>query len=282
MKSKIIVIILIIATILFGLVFYSRYISTSGLIVKEYRIEKKNIPSHFDGIKIVHFSDLHYGRTIFNKDLINIVKEINLIKPDIVIFTGDLIDSDYKSSDSEINDIIDEFNKIDSTLGKYIIRGNHDYVQKNAYKKIISEINFIELNNTYDIIYKDNLAPIYIAGVDTISYKKDNINASFEYFNEDNINNLFKILIMHEPDKIDNYLKTDKIDLVLAGHSHNGQVVIPFIGPLTTPMFAKKYYSEHYTIGECDLYISSGIGVSKVNFRFMNRPSINFYRLVNK
>ena len=65
----------------------------------------------------------------------------------------------------------------------------------------------------------------------------------------------------------------------MAGHSHNGQIRLPIIGALYTPEGAREYYDEHYVIDGIDLYISSGIGVSLVNYRFWNRPSINFYRL---
>ena len=86
---------------------------------------------------------------------------------------------------------------------------------------------------------------------------------------------------MHEPDFIDE-IDYRKFDLVLAGHSHNGQVRLPFIGALVKPNYAKKYYDEYYKIKNTDLYISSGIGVSEVNFRLFNRPSFNLYRLTNR
>ena len=76
-------------------VIYARYGGTEGLKTKEYTIETKDIATTFDGIKIVHFSDLHYLRVTDKNKLKQIVKEINLINPDIVFFTGDLIDKDF-------------------------------------------------------------------------------------------------------------------------------------------------------------------------------------------
>ena len=95
-----------------------------------------------------------------------------------------------------------------------------------------------------------------------------------------NENISYKIILTHEPDITDEIIKKDNsVNLVLAGHSHNGQIRLPLIGALTTPNEAKKYYDNYYKIGNTHLYVSSGIGVSKVNFRLFNRPSINFYRI---
>ena len=84
--------------------------------------------------------------------------------------------------------------------------------------------------------------------------------------------------MLHEPDYIDQ-IGYEDYDLILAGHSHNGQVRVPFIGAVVLPVGAKKYYKEHYDLGDTKLYISSGIGTSTLNFRLFNRPSINFYRI---
>ena len=88
-KVIIYVMIIIILTVL-----YARFIGTSFLKVKEYPIYSDSVPNDFDGIKIIHFSDLHYKRAITREKIDKIVDEINLIKPDIVVFTGDLIDKD--------------------------------------------------------------------------------------------------------------------------------------------------------------------------------------------
>ncbi len=73
--------------------------------------------------------------------------------------------------------------------------------------------------------------------------------------------------------------KYDNINLVLAGHSHNGQINIPYIKKLFLPEGSKKYYNNYYKVNNTNLYISSGLGESKINFRLFNKPSINFYRI---
>ena len=83
---------------------------------------------------------------------------------------------------------------------------------------------------------------------------------------------------MHKPDTFDD-IKQYNFNLVLAGHSHNGQIRLPIYGAILTPKGAKKYYKPHYKIDNTDMYISSGIGNTVIDYRLFNRPSFNIYRL---
>lgn len=277
--KKIIKILLIIVLLITSILLYARYIGTSGLITKEYKIETKDIPKSFDGLKIVHFSDLHYLRVTNSSTLQKVVDEINLINPDIVFFTGDLIDKDFKPTDEEKNELINLLKSINSKYGKYAIIGNHDIIQdEETLSNIYSNSNFILMQNSYDIIYKENNDKIFIGGTDTYSYDKADIDKTMEYFiNNEDIN--YKIILSHEPDYIDTILKNYNVNLVLSGHSHNGQINIPFIKTLFLPYGSKKYYENYYKVNTTDLYISSGIGQSRINMRLFNKPSINFYRI---
>ncbi len=277
--KKIIRFLLILLLIILLLVIYARYEGTNGLITKEYKIETADISNSFDGIKIVHFSDLHYKR-IINKDRTKeIVDEINLINPDIVIFTGDLIDKDFDVSDEDIEDLTLLLNNINSKYGKYAIIGNHDYVRDDdILNDIYNNSSFVLLKNSYDVIYGDNNDKLFIGGVDTYSYDKADIDKTMEYF-EDNEDIDYKIILVHEPDYIDTITSKYNVNLVLAGHSHNGQINIPFIKEMFLPYGSNKYYENYYIVNDTPLYVSSGIGESRINFRLFNRPSINFYRI---
>lgn len=267
----IVVIILVIA--------YSRYVGTSGLVTKEYKIETNKIDDSFDGLKIVHFSDLHYKRIINRERLESVVEEINLINPDIVFFTGDLIDKDFDITDQDKIDLTECLKMINSKYGKYAVNGNHDYVRdENLLNEIYDGSDFILLNNNYDIIYGDGDDKLFIGGLDNYSYGKSDIDKVMNYFvNNEDIN--YKIILVHEPDYADNFINRYNIDLILSGHSHNGQVNIPYIKKLFLPYGSKKYYENYYEINNTLIYVSSGIGESRINFRLFNRPSINFYRI---
>ncbi len=256
------------------IVIYSRYVGTSGLITKEYNVKNTKLPQSFNGLKIAHFSDFHYGRTTNIENLKYVAKEINLLKADIVVFTGDFFDKNTKLSDDEINQIIEVLSSINSTYGKYYVTGNYDILYDN-YADIFNNSEFSNLDDKYEIILSKQNESILLSGT---NYKSD-----LKYLEELFKNELptYKINIMHIPDVYDK-IKDYNYDLVLSGHSHNGQVTIPFYGALYTPNGAKKYYKPYYKLDNTDMYISSGIGTSNYDFRLFNRPSINFYRLNSK
>lgn len=283
-KHPIIKFIIIFILIIAAILLYSRFIATKGLVTKEYKITSSSIQDNFHGFKIVHISDVHYGRTTDKKDLNNMVKEVNLLKPDIVVLTGDLIDRDTKLDDYLKGEISEALSSINANVGKYAISGNHDS-NFSEWESIINDSGFKNLNDTYELIYNDGYTPILLAGLSSNLNNQVDIteryNKILEYSNNENIKELYKILLIHEPDYINN-IDYSNFNLILAGHSHNGQVRLPFMGGIILPNGAKKYYKEHYKINNTDLYISSGIGTSGISFRLFNKPSINFYRLTNK
>ncbi len=262
---------------------YAMYIGTKGFKIKEYKIKSSTISEDYNGLKIAHLSDIHYGnKSITKKDLENIVKKINSLKPDIIVLTGDLVDKDINSKQYE--DLVDVLSKLEATINKYAIDGNHDYSYK-KWSSLIEDCDFVNLNDTYDVIYNNSYDSIFIAGISNNTYTTKNIKDKSEvildYLNSEEYNSTYSILLMHEPDYIDD-IDYSKFDIVMAGHSHNGQVRIPIFGAIILPDGSKQYYKEHYTLNNTDLYISSGIGTSTLPIRLFNRPSANFYRIVKE
>lgn len=276
--KKGLIIIGIIILIISSFFCYMRFIGTTGLQVREYRIENEKIPNSFYGFKIVHFTDLHYKTTVSEKELKKLVKEINNLKPDIVVFTGDLVDKHVELDDNDENTLIKELNKIESTTGLYAVKGNHDYYS-DSFEKVFDQTKFKVLYNSYDLIYYKGNIPILLTGISSEVENDMNIEQAFSY-NE--MDNLYTISILHEPDSIDKILDYSNVDLILAGHSHNGQVRLPFIGAIVRVDGGKKYANEYYKVKDTDLYISGGIGTSGYKIRFFDRPSINLYRLISK
>ena len=276
-SKKIIKILFFIIFILIIILLYSRFIGTKGLKVKEYKIVNENFTDNFYGLKIVHITDLHYGNTTNKSDLKKIVDKVNLIKPDIIVFTGDLLDKEL--SNEELEEFKSILNNMKSNIKKYAVNGNHD----ENFSEILKETGFTDLNNNYDSLYNSNNSVILFSGINT----NDDINDAIKNINnflsdEQNTNNIiYKIMLMHEPDKILDF-DYNNYDLILAGHSHNGQITIPFIGSLYKPNGSKKYYKDYYELEGTKLYISGGIGTSTLKFRLFNKPSINLYRLTSK
>lgn len=270
-KSHIFIYILLIIGLI---IIYSRYIATTGIQIKEYSVINNKIPKSFKGFKIVHFSDLKYGSTTNQKYLKKLVNKIDELNPDIIIFTGDLITSNYKLTDNDKKSIIENLNKLDPKIDIYSIRGDNDINE--TYNSIITQTKIIEINNLNKLIYYKGDTPIMLIGLDDSINGNQSLDMAFNYEE----NNYYKILITHEPDTYEK-IKDKNIDLFLAGHSLNGQVRLPFIGSVYTPTGAKKYYDSKYKIDNTEIYISNGLGTSKIPYRLNNRPSINLYRFYN-
>lgn len=271
LKWKIIFGILIFILLLFICL---RFIGTKGLIIKEYKVVNKNIDTSFYGFKIVHFSDLHYGMSVDEKVLSNLVDKINKTKPDIVVFTGDLIDKKKNYTESDTKLLTKYLSKIKSSYGNYYVNGDDDE-NINSFDSIMVNSNFKSLNNNYEVITSEKNKKILISGISTNA----NIKIFNDIFKDDDYS--YKIIMMHYTDNYDLISKYN-FDLVLSGHSHNGQVRLPYIGALVKMNNSKKYYDPYYKINDTDMYISGGIGNSKVNLRLFNTPSFNLYRLVDK
>ena len=267
-KHNILIYFILIIALLF---LYSKYIEPYNLTIKEYKIENEYLPKSFDGIKIVHFSDIHLGSTVDIKYLDKIVNLINKQNPDIVVFTGDMLDKRRALNDSEIESVKKSLSKIKSNLGNYAVSGNHDIKQLDTYKKIM-DTNFTILDNEEKLIYYKENNPISLVGLSDSSETKINYDVL------EKENNYYRFVLCHEPDeykKISNY----SFNVMFSGHSHGGQVKLPFIGKIYTPIGAKTYYDDYYKLDNKEIFISNGIGTTRIDIRFNSAPSINLYRL---
>ena len=270
-KSKLKVTLIIIAIAIAGIFVYIRFIATSGFIVKEYAVESEKLPENFNGFKIAHLSDIHYA-SVGKEALDKIVDEVNKMKPDIIVFTGDLYDEYSNLTEDMKLKIIDSLSKLSAPSGKYAVSGNHDY-KHDGYKDIITGSGFTYLHNESKLIYYLGDEPIEIVGYP--DEREDQPDYSIE------LTDNYKIALIHEGDSYLN-IKDKDFDLVLAGHSHGGQVRLPFIGVIYKVNGAKKYYDAHYKEGKTDIYVSSGIGEVEYKIRAFNKRSFNFYRLYKK
>lgn len=268
-KVLIFIIIITLLTIVYGL-----FINSRGFKVNEIALYK-DIPDSYNGLKIVHISDLYYGNSVNEKELKSIVNRINLIKPDIVVFTGDLLYKDTKIDSA----LTKQLSNIKADIDKYYITGDNDYEHEDI-SNLLDNCGFINLNDTYNLIYKDK-TPILIAGISTSKNKTNilkKVEAATDYLNN---NSVFGILLMHEVNKIEKF-DYNKFNLILAGHNLGGIVRFPLLGGIILPegnyLYGKDYYKKKGT----DIYISNGLGNKDTNFRLFNKPSFNFYRLRKK
>ncbi|GLO65840.1 MULTISPECIES: metallophosphoesterase [Oceanobacillus] len=260
-----------------GTYFYARDIEPNLLKITEEPIHYPNIPAAFHNFKIIQFSDTHIG---FHYDLDQFKElaiKINQLQPDLILFSGDLVDKPNQFYwDDRIVEILRSMN---AEHGKYWIYGNHDHggYGTEIVKDIMEAGEFILLQNESVPISKDG-SYFTLAGIDDVMLGKPDLNTALQNQQE----NDFTILLSHEPDFAD-ITKNYPVQVQLSGHSHGGQVRFPFIGDLYTPPYAEKYVQGKYELHQnFTLYVNSGIGTTRLPYRFLCKPELHMYELKAK
>lgn len=270
MKKKLIIVLIIILVLLTIVLVYNKAYKSHHITVKEYAITDKLLPEPYHGLKIVQYSDILYGKSANLNDIKNMVKKINMARPDIVIFTGDFFSKDIKLSQKELEKIKKELNKINAKYEKFVVIGDNDLTFKDAFYQLFND-EYKILDNESFLFYLDSEVPIRITGIN--NPKKEEVLSE-----EDN--KLFNILMIHKPDEL--MKLKNNYNLAFAGHSIGGQIKLPFFGPLIKLKGAKTYISGKYKVGNTTLFVNDGIGSQNFNMRIGNNPKINFYRLYAK
>ncbi|MEW9500316.1 metallophosphoesterase [Jeotgalibacillus marinus] len=256
---------------------YARKIEPKLVDINKKTMMHTAIPAGFNGLKIVQFSDLHMGFNYTIGDLNSLVKKINRLDPDIILFTGDLVDKPNQYEGAEALTVALE--QLHANVGKYAIYGNHDRGGwgSSLYSNIMEGAGFTLLVNDVSEITIDDGTSIYIAGVDDALLGRPNIHESIYSIPR----GAFTILLSHCPDLADEAKEYD-IHYQLSGHSHGGQVRIPFVGSLVTPPYAEKYDAGKYNVDGLTLYVNRGIGTARLPFRFLCRPEVTVFTLDKK
>ncbi|MFI3200843.1 MAG: metallophosphoesterase [Eubacteriales bacterium] len=245
---------------------YARYIEPNLLVTVYEEIE---VNSLIKDLKVVLFADTHFGSLYGEDHMEHIVDTINKVEADFVIFAGDFFDS-YQEDQALINIeyIKEQLNGIEAKEGKIAIWGNHDKGGSyKVYEEVMEDGGFLLLTNEDFIVDEYNLC---IRGLDDYLLGSPNFNT--DTLEEDRYN----LVVLHEPDASDE-MDLSKIDLLLAGHSHGGQVYIPKITEQFLPKGAKKYRKGIYELDSIRgtyLYVTKGIGLTQLPYRFMNIPEI--------
>lgn len=241
--------------------------------VREIQLAIPHLPPAFKGWKIVQFSDVHLGFHYTADDLQRVVSKINELQPDILFFTGDFIQVRYPLPEQAIAPL----RKLnDLRGGKWAILGNHDYFPKLKVVRSLEDSGFMVLENSHGHIDHEGQR-LYIAGVgDVLNGVADLEMALMGLSEQDCV-----LLLAHEPD-FANQSVNYPVNAQFSGHSHGGQIHIPFYGPVIDTILAKDYMDGLYFVGErqMPLYVNRGIGTTQLPIRFFCRPEITLFHLV--
>lgn len=268
---------LILALIGTGVYIDARYIEPKVIDIKRMNIETETL-SKGTQLKIALFSDVHLGENYSLEAFQKVVDKINKQQPDVIIFAGDLIDNNKTFEEEEGTVML--LTQLSAKCGKYAVFGNHDHGGNGTrrYMRMMKAADFKLLQNKQDTLTLENGDKIKLIGIDDIVLSKPNFEKPFEGLSTES----FNLLISHAPDIVEHIVEYP-INLQVSGHSHGGQVRLPFAGaPSTVPPYGRKYVKGMYHPEEKEdmlLYVNVGIGTSQLPYRFLNLPEITIFTL---
>ncbi len=260
-----------------GGVGYGYLMEPNWFKVDTIRLKLPRLTRRFSGLRVAQISDIHMGGWMNLERLQRAAELVLDQKPDVLLITGDfLIGRDLAAiSQQTIQDLITGLSRLASSVPTFAVLGNHDYwIDVKTVRQILSACGISELTNTVFTLQREE-ERLHLCGVDdpwegnariddVIAQLKDNSSA---------------ILLAHEPDYADVSAATGRFDLQLSGHSHGGQVVLPWIGPPILPYMGRKYPSGLYKIGGMFQYTNRGIGMARLPLRINCPPEITLFVL---
>ena len=267
MKKIRITLIAVAAVLLLAIIVWIAW-ANKALTLNPYIISGKRLPKAFDGFRIVQISDLHNAE--FGKNNEKLLAMIEKAKPNIIVITGDMIDSRR----TNVEKALDFAKQAVKIAPCYYVTGNHEYRIPEDYKKLKEGLLSLGIpileNDRAEIEY--NGEKITLIGVQDPNFGTDIHSCLNDLKSE---YDGYTVLLSHRPELFGTYVDND-MDLVFTGHAHGGQFRLPLIGGLYAPHqgIFPEYDDGLYTHGNTNMIVSRGLGNSAFPFRFNNRPDL--------
>jgi len=248
------------------------FIEPNCIKVEKLFLKAKNLPLSFQGLKILHLSDIHFKK--FDRKEKKVLEILNRLNPDFIFITGDIIDEKTRDFES-CRKFLEELSR--NRQGKiYGVYGNHEHRNKRfgTLADLLRE-NKIEILDNESKKIEKNGEFFYLIGVNDPYSGHDDIEKAMEGVE----NNSFKILLAHSPE-IFRKAKDKNINLVLVGHTHGAQVNLPFLSYFILPLkYDKKYKRGLFLEKSTYLYVNRGIGETFLPIRLNAFPEITLIEL---
>lgn len=265
------------AALALGGVGYSVMAGSAHYTVETVPLKLPRLPRAFAGLRIVQISDIHMGSWM-NLDRLRQAADLVLAqKPDLLLLTGDFLfgHNFNEASRGHLKDLITVLAPLAAELPAFAVLGNHDYwTNSEAVREMLSACQITDLTNTVFTLTRGS-ENLHLCGVDDVWEG----NVQLENVLSQLTGNSAAILLAHEPDFADISAATGRFDLQVSGHSHGGQVVIPYYGPPILPLLGEKYHSGLYKVGEMFQYTNRGVGTGALPVRFNCPPEITLFIL---
>lgn len=245
------------------------WVDTASLAVISDKLDPAAPP-----VRIVHLTDTHIERSSYREA--SIIDKVNALQADIIVFTGDYLNTSYADQETSAADFRHLVNQLHAPYGKYAVRGSIEGWNDGSYMRWLfagTDVVWLEQESlTLDVRGQ----PVTLVGV-ACSHDQDTDRVRLERALANVPDDAFTLLLYHSPDLIE-AAAARLIDLYLAGHTHGGQLRLPFYGAmLTFSDYGKQYEAGDYTLGDTRLYVSRGLGFEGGGMpraRFLCRPEI--------
>lgn len=242
------------------------------LVTPDVPIPVRGLATAFDGYVIALVTDLHCGRAVPQWWLERVAERCRVLAPDLVVLGGDFV-SHARRDLQGLEAVVSGFRGRDGTVA---VLGNHDHwIGPTAVSAVLERAGVELLLNRHRVLRR-NGAELVVGGVDDFAHGAVRPDDALRGVPA----GVPRVLVSHNPDLIE-YLPRDlRVDLMLSGHTHNGQLHWPVVGPLTVPsQFGRRYLHGLHRFGETTLYVSAGVGTGAVPFRWGNPPELPLIRL---
>jgi predicted MPP superfamily phosphohydrolase len=261
-----------------ALAFYAGEIARHELEIVYLTIKLRRLPDAFAGMKIVQISDFHFEEYTEPAFLDAIVRKVNAAAPDLVVLTGDFVSSKPLPRHFSVGlgyQCAEHLSRITCPL-RYAILGNHDcLVGSHAITDALHSHGIPVLANS-SVPLERNGQRVWLAGIKDVLEDKPDLGAALLSSSSEREP---VILLAHEPDFADDALGR-RVDLVLSGHTHGGQILLPLLPPLLLPDMGVKYVHGLFRLSDgMQLYVNRGIGAVTLPFRFRCQPEITVITL---
>jgi predicted MPP superfamily phosphohydrolase len=226
----------------------------------------KGLSADWDGLRVAHLTDLHVGPVIDVEYIARVVELANAAQPDLVVITGDFV----SEGGATMPGLVDALRALRGPMGRFGVLGNHDYWSgAPAVRSLLAEAGIEELTNKRRMFERRGHG-LCVAGVDDLWEGGPDLAAALAGVPEA----VPRILLCHNPDYAEKMPHTPRVDLMLCGHTHGGQVKIPF-GPRPRLPIRHRRYAAGLVDGPCcQVYTSCGLGMVGIPIRFNCRPEL--------
>jgi predicted MPP superfamily phosphohydrolase len=252
---------------------YPVFIERYCILTNHYIIPVPNLPQAFSGFRIVHLTDLHYGFLVPLAVIRYVIHRASRLNRDLVVCTGDYVHE--KGATTQIDAVWPLLSALKAPFGVLSVLGNHDHwADTGRSQEWLNETNQ-DLRHKTKVIEKGG-ERLWVAGAGDLWEDHRNLDEILTGIPDSNC----RIVLAHNPDTADTEF-SGRIDLMISGHTHGGQVAIPFIGPPILPVQNKTYSSGLKTSPRgTRVFISKGIGWAIYPVRFNCAPEIAVLELV--